>query len=356
MIDVSVDDRRALWALTTRHLRTPTYGAVLLVRAALRAQAAHIDVRTRGGAVIVDDDGADRVAEARALAAVLRDPHIGALHELEQRYGTDLLVASATAARAVIDVDGLRVDVRGGAVASVARGPARRGARVVLERPASRRSEERLELRAWLPAPRARVRVDGWRLDGVVRLPAGAFFGRSFVHKAGGDDIRGAVGFVLGESTSRTTVLMRGVWVAEDAVRASSLPVVAVYDDDHIGDPDHVIARARVTVERAAQQLQHELAARLPRLTRREQRALRALLLRAPALPPSFAHTPLFDDEQGELRLSLAALQQRDSIVIGTANADVVVDDIAAAFLRRALPGRVKDALPPPRRRFFAPR
>lgn len=342
MMDVSVDDRRALWALTTRHLRSRTYAAVLLVRTALRARAEHIDVTTRGDALRVVDDGAARVDELAAILEVLRAPTVEALHALEARFGTDLLVAVATAQEATVKSGRTRARVAAGIIQSVETLPAST-TEVTIMRPRSLRKEERTELSAWLPGPRAVVRVDGraWRRE--ARLPDSAFFSRAFKTDSG----RGLIGFSLDDGTSKTTVLGRGLWVAQDAVRPRGLPLVAIWDDDDVVTTDTAVSRARVAVQRAGDALQRRLAEEFGDLPRRRQLALRSLLLRATALPAPFHGVPLF----GGFRWSLQDLMARPRIVIGSHNADVVVDAEARAFLHRALPGRVRDALPAPRRR-----
>ncbi len=347
-LSVSVDDRRALWALTTRHLRSKTFASVLVVRSALRAHAGRIDVDTRGDQLCVDDDGKDRAAEVDAIVAVLRDPTMPLLHALEARHGTDLLVALATSAAATLVTPGRRVVVRAGAV--VEHGPAPASATsttLTLLRPRSLRKEERKELAAWLPGPRAVLRVDGKAWKSSVQLPDSAFFARAFSADGG----RGFVAFSLDDATSKTTVLSRGLWVAQDAQRARGLPVVAIWDDDDVASAATAVARARVAVERAAQALQRRLGEEIPKLSRRRRQKLRALLLRAPSLPEAFVDVPLFDDERGAFRVSLGELQKKSRVVIGEGNADVVVDADARAFLHRTLPTTVRDALPPPRRR-----
>ena len=150
-MQVSVDDRRALWALTTRHVRSRTFSAVLLVRAALRADARHITLHTGGQRLRVDDDGAPRDQELAAIVDALRAPAVPALHALESRFGTDLLVATATAEHATISSGGRVVVVAGGAVVSEGSAPRGKSETVIeLRRPASLR---RAPMR-WLHAAR----------------------------------------------------------------------------------------------------------------------------------------------------------------------------------------------------------
>ncbi|MDP2344477.1 MAG: hypothetical protein Q8O67_26215 [Deltaproteobacteria bacterium] len=352
LMQVSVDDRRALWALTTRHLRSRTFGAVLLVRAALRAHATNIEVSTRGNRLRVVDDGSPRSEELAAIVTALRTPDVHALHALEARFGTDLLVAVATAEHVSIETGGRAVVVKAGVV--VADAPAHDRARLTtvieLARSAALRKEERRELTAWLPSPRARVVVDGKRWGSALALPEGCFSARNFRTARG----RGLIAFALGESTSRITVLGRGLWVAQDHRRPRGLPIVAVWDDDDIVSADAALLRARTAVDAANAALLARVAEEFERLPRARRVQLRSLLLRSggTTLPTAFEDVPLFDDDSGAFQLSLRDLRARDArLIIGKSNADVVVDAESAAFLHRALPGMVKDALPPPRRR-----
>ncbi len=345
-MDVSVDDRRALWALTTRHLRSRTYGAVLLARCALRARAGRIDINTRGDTLRVVDDGAARADELTAILEVLRAPTVEALHALEARFSTDLLVALATAQEATIRTGRTRAHVVGGRLHDVVEVRAST-TEVSITRPRSLRREERTELAAWLPAPRAVVRVDGRAWRRAERLPDSAFFTRAFKTESG----HGLIGFSLDDGTSKTTVLGRGLWVAQDATRPRGLPIVAIWDDDDVVATDSAVARARVAVQRAGNALQQRLADEFADLPRRRQRQLRSLLLRGGVLPPAFHGVPLFGSVVGGFRWSLQDLAARPRIVIGSNNADVVVDAEARAYLHRALPTQVKDALPAPRRR-----
>lgn len=347
-IEFSVDDRRALWALTTRHLRSATWGAVLAVRSALRAQAPHIDVTTRGDAVCINDDGAHRAAEIDAIVDVVRAPSVMALHQLETRFGTDLLVALTTAKEAAIESGGRSARFVDGAVVDFSADVAEAaGARVRLTRPRKLRREERDELRAWLAAPRTALTVDGSRWRRTARLKDGAWFARAF-SSAGGS---GLIGFALGDATSKTTVMTRGLWVAEDSSRPRGLPIAAVWDDDDVVSSDVARARARIAVERAGQALHKQLAETLPTLPLARRRQVRSLLLRGSKLADAFADVALFDTEDAEFAVSFNDLRARDRIVVGADNADILVDGDARSFLHRALPLIVKDALPRPRRR-----
>lgn len=346
-LEFSVDDRRALWALTTRHLRSRTYAAVLAIRSALRARANQVTVTTRGDHVVIVDDGSARDDEVSAIVAVVHAPDVVALHRLETRFGTDLLVALTTAASARIVSGGRQVDFVGGAVVND-QAVAGDGKTIVdITRPAAWRKEERLEMQAWLPAPRAVVVVDGKRWRRELRLHDGLFFARSFKSPGGS----GIIGFSLSDATSKTTVMTRGLWVAQDTGRPRGLPVSAVWDDDEVSGSDAVRARARIAVERASVALLRRLAEEMATLGLRRRRQVRSLLLRAPVLPDAFDDVPLFDTEAGVFQSSLNDLRDRPLIVLGRSNADVLVDADVRAFLHRTLPTQVKDALPPPRRR-----
>ena len=354
---VSVDDRRALWALTTRHLRSRTFAAVLLVRAALRANAERVELGTKGDNLRVVDDGAPRGEELTAIVRALRAPEVHALHALESRFGTDLLVAAATAQAATLHSQGRRVVVEAGVVVvDELTGSSDARTTIELRRPRNLRKEERRELSAWLPGPRAVVVVDGKRWRRSLALPEGAFSARSFRVDGG----RGLIGFALQDATSKLTVTARGLWVAQDTRRAGGLPVIAFWDDDDTSlTPDAALARARAAVDKASAALLRRVADDFAHLPRGRRVQLRSLLVRGAksgTLPPAFDDVPLFDDERGPFRRSLAELrmfaqQSQRRLIAGPRSGDVVVDAEAAAFLHRALPGLVKDALPPPRRR-----
>lgn len=347
-LSVSVDDRRALWALTTRHLRSKTFAAVLGVRSALRAKATRIDLDTKGDQLRIVDDAPGRGDEAAAIVDVLRAPTVPLLHALEARFGTDLLVALATSTEATLETAGRRLVVKAGAVVSYdVAAPTK--TTLSLARPRGLRKDERKELTAWLPGPRAALFVDGKPWKGELSLPDNAFFARAFQADGG----RGFVGFSLDDATSKTTVLTRGLWVAQDAQRAKGLPVVAIWDDDDVASAATALARARIAIDRAGAALLRRLGDELPKLSRKHREKLRALLLRAPTLPDAFADVPLFDDEGGAFRVSLNELKRKSRVVIGADNADIVVDSDARAFLHRTLPTTVRDALPPPRRRLL---
>lgn len=349
---VSVDDRRALWALTERHRRSETFAAVLLVRDALRRGATTIAVRTRGDRLVVEDDGAaidDALAE---IGAVLASPAVPLLHRLETQRGTDLLVALATAATAEARGHRTVVVVEQGVLRrrdAAADGAARN--RVVLARPARLRRAEGDELRAWLPAPRGLVRIDGARLGGAVQLPAGVGFARQVRTGSG----HGQIGVVLDDSVSRFTVLARGVWVTREQRRPAHLPLAGVWDSDVVPTTmGPLLGAARSLFDRAGEELMAQLAAELPGLAPRWRRRLRAALLRGATLPPAFEEVPLFDSAHGPLSVSLAALRRRRRVVVGEASGDVFADDDGRAFLRRQLGDIVVEALPPPRRRLRA--
>jgi len=350
-LDVSVDDRRALWALTARHLRSAAHPAVLVVRHAIRRGARRIEVRTRGKQLIVTDDGDDLDVDIADLAIALRDPHVDRLHALERARGTDLLVAIATAASTdVRGRGGARLATINGAVVVEGRArPASTADNVVtIHRPRALRSLERQELRAWLPSPRAEILVDGARLGTPSALPSSTVSPQTMSLPGG----RLQLGFALDETVTRLTIHARGVWVAQEQLRARGLPIVAIWDDDRLPvHPIDVVADARDIVAAAGEAALRTLAARFQDQPIAVRRRLRSLLVRAPRLPAAFFDVPLFDNERQPFALTFSSLQQRRRLVIGSVAGDVVVDDEASAFLHRLLPHSVVDAVPPPRRR-----
>lgn len=361
-IDVSVDDKRALWALTTRHLRSAAHPAVLLVRHALRRGARAIEVQTRGDRLIVSDDGIDLKDELAELTMLLSCPDAGALHDLEGQRGTDLLVAVVTAeAASCVGRSGRRLTMVGGEPGAVfdvdvqsaatAHGANRNVIR--LRRPRSLRDAERRELLAWMPATRAEVVVDGRRLhrrsnNNGSMLPATTILPRDVVLESG----RLQLGFALDDTVTRVTVLARGTWVAQEHLRIRGLPIVAVWNDDRLpARPFDVVPHARDVVAMATDELLSSLAASFTGLSLAHRRRLRALLVRGEQLPAAFTDVALFDDEDGAFRQSFNQLRQARRLVIGADHGDVVVDDDVSTFLHRTLPTSVVDALPPPRRR-----
>lgn len=345
---LSVDDRRALWALTERHLRSETFAAVLLVRDAIRRGAAVVDVRTKGDALVVEDDGAACDDLVDEIDAVLAAPTVPALHRLEATRGTDLLVALATASSA--EVRGRRV-----ALTLDAGRPRQRAIvddtgrnRITLLRPRRLRTQERDELRAWIPAPRASVRVDGTRLGAPSTLPADVCFARQVRTGSG----HGQIGFMLDDTVSRFTVQSRGVWVSQEQFRPTHLPLVGVWDSDVVPPTwGPLLAASRNIFVRAGDDLLTRLALDYIRLGGRMRRRIRRALLRGATLPPAFAAVPLFDSARGPFTVSLLTLRERERVVVGDGVGDVFADDDGRAFLHRSLGAAVVDALPPPRRR-----
>ena len=348
-LDVSVDDRRALWALTARHLRSAAHPVVLVVRQAIRRGARHIEVRTRGDSVVVTDDGNDLDRGIVTLIDALQDPHAGRLHALEREHGTDLLVAVATATSATLHArSGQRLTTSHGVVTAAAVGAPASGNVVVLHRSRKLRALELQELRAWLPSPRAIVVVDGKRLGTATTLPATTVLPQSLQFAGGLLQI----GFALDDTVTRLTILARGVWVAQEHLRARGLPLVASWDDDTLPvHPLDVVAVGREVVAAVGDAALRTLAARFHDQPTTIRRRVRSLLLRAPRLPAAFFDIPLFDDATGPFAVSFSSLQRRKKLVIGTADGDVIVDDDARAFLQRLLPHSVVNALPRPRRR-----
>jgi len=361
MIDVSVDDRRALWALTDRHLRSKAFPAVLLVRHALRRQASVIRISGRGSTLRVEDDGDPIDVDVECIESALAHPSVAALHAVERERGTDLLVAVATAEGASLSGTTRQLLTVRGTISGTAsglasggggNGPRRRAdtlANVVeLRRSRGLRRDERAELLAWLPSPRARVLLDGTVLGTPTRLPPGLLYPRT-IHTPNG---RGAIGFSLVDSVSRITVLARGVWVAQEQVRARGLPIVAVWDDDSLPpDPASIVATVRGKVMGAADTLLAHLAGDFATLPLALRRRVRGRLLQADQLPDAFVDVPLFDSARGPFSLSLRAIEARGGPWLGERSGDVFVDDDSRAFLHRVLGGRVLDALPPPQRR-----
>jgi hypothetical protein len=351
MIDVSVDDRRALWALTDRHLRSKAFPAVLIVRHALRRHASIIRVSGRGDTLRVEDDGDPIDVDVECIESALARPSVSALHAVERERSTDLLVAVATADEASLWGPERHLVTVGGAVSAGSPPDRRAGtlANVVeLQRPRGLRTDERAELRAWLPTPRARVVVDGTAIGTPNRLPPGALYPRT-IHTRGG---RGAIGFSLVDTVSRITVLARGVWVAQEQVRARGLPIVAIWDDDSLPpDPVSIISGVRGQVMGAADALLANLAGDFSTLPLALRRRVRGRLLLADRLPEAFIDVPLFDSARGPFSLSLGAIEARPGAWLGDRIGDVFVDDDSRAFLHRVLTGRVHDALPPPTRR-----
>ncbi len=371
MLNVSVDDRRALWALTERCLRSDAHRAVLVVRDALRRGARHIRIRSTRAALIVDDDGVpidDTIAD---VASVLRAPTVSALHRLENERGTDLLVALATAISGRVVGEAKFLDVGAGGLAQldadaavvreVRRGLAPFGKhpaqnRVLLRRTAEAARAEGAELRSWLAAPRAIVTLNGRRLDGSLRgpLPGQLQLGQralwpSHFRSTGG---HGVVGIAVDERQSRLTTLTQGIWVAQELVRADGLAIVGVWDDDDIpARGADAVARARAALGRAARRLMVRLADDFVELPSRQRRRLRSLLV-ADAVPSALSALPLFDTEAGPFSISLDELRRRGRVVVGDDYGDVIAGDDVRAFLHRQRDLTVVDALPPPRPRW----
>jgi len=359
---LSVDDRRALWALTERHLRSETFAAVLLVRDALRRGATVIDVRTRGDQLVVEDDGRDLDDVLTEIAAVLDAPAVPALHRLELVRGTDLLVAVATASaaeargrRKALALEAGRTQRHG----VVDGGPRNR---VTVLRPRRLRQAEREELRAWVhrplsdvrvdggrdAVPGADVRIDGKRLGAPPSLPPGVFFARQVRTGSG----RGQIGIMLDDTVSRFTVYARGVWVSQEQQRPRDLPLVGLWDSDVVPTEwGPLLASTRSVFARAGEDLVARLALDFDRLGTRWRRRLRRALVRGAALPPAFLNVPLFDSARGPFTIPLSALLERDRVVVGDGIGDVFTDDDGRAFLRRQLGDAMVEALPPPRRR-----
>ncbi|HEY1101453.1 MAG TPA: hypothetical protein VGF99_21115, partial [Myxococcota bacterium] len=312
--------------------------------------ARHIEVRTRGDSLVVSDDGDDLDDDLLAVLHALHMPEVAALHRLEQRQGTDLLVALATARRSEsIGRRGQRLMTIAGTVDRCPVDvPAARNT-IRLERSRNLRRQERAELRAWLPAPRARIVVDGRALRMVPALPATTVLPRTLPYDVG----QLQLGFALDDTVTRLTVRARGVWVAQEHLRADGLPIIAVWDDHRLPPTTtDLVGPARHAVQHAGLEAHRALAAAFPTLPLPLRRRLRALLLRPTTLHPAFVDVALFDDDGGPFAVSLATLQQRDRIVVGRADdgggADVVADGDVVTFLERALAGRVVEALPAP--------
>jgi hypothetical protein len=375
MLSVSVDDRRALWALTERCLRSEAHRGVLVVKDALRRGARHIRVRSTRTMLVVDDDGAridDTIAD---VENVLGNASVSALHRLEQERGTDLLVALATAQRAtvvgmtrVLCVDGGHVDdaARSGVPLAATRralqplgragGPGpdagRTPNRVMLWRSAEAARGERAELLAWLPAPRAHITINGRRLTGSLQgaLPGQLHLGRgvmwaSHFRITGG---HGIVGIALDEGQTRFTTLTQGVWVAQELSRQEGLPLVGVWDDDDLSSRSaEAVARGRAALTRGGQRLVARLADDFVQLSGRQRRRIRAMLL-ADHLPRALSSMPLFDTEDGPFSTSLDDLRRQERIVVGRSSGDVIATDDVRAFLHRQPDLRVAEALPAP--------
>lgn len=349
-IALSVDDRRALWALTERHLRSETFAAVLLVRDALRRGATVIDVRTRGDHLFVEDDGAPIDVTLEEIAAVIEAPTVPALHHLEQTRGTDLLVALATASTAEACGHRFTLTLAGGRRIGRATIDERRRNRVTLERSRLRRDAERAELRAWIPAPQAEVRVDGTRQGAPSSLPAGVFFARQVRTSSG----RGQIGLMLDDTVSRYAVYARGVWVSQEQLRPRDLALVGLWDSNVVPTTwGPLLASTRAIFARAGEDLVARLAVEFATLAPRWRRRLRRALLRGPSLPRDFVAVPLFDSARGPFSVSLGTLVGRRRVVVGDSIGDVFTDDDGRAFLQRQLGDACVEALPPPRRRLF---
>ncbi len=349
VLDVSVDDRRALWALTTRHLRSEAHPAVLVACHAIRRGAEHIEVRTRGNRVVVSDDGAALDAELRECITVLRKPDVALLQRLEHLHGTDLLVATATAASAELHgKHGQRLRTINGHVdRAVVDVPSARNV-VVLHRPRRLRALERQELQAWLPSPRVSIVVDGKRLGAPSALPRSTVLPHWPV-VAGG---RLHLGFALDDTVTRLTILARGVWVAQEHLRVRGLPLVAVWDDDTVPTrPGDIVTIARDAIAATGETALHTLASTFSTQPLRIRLRLRSLLMRAPMLVPAFVDVPLFDSERAPFSLPFSALRDQGRLVLGGSGGDVIVDDDARAFLHRTLPLVVVDAVAAPPRR-----
>jgi len=349
-LPVTVDDRRALWALTERHLRSPSFPAVLLVRHALRRGATSIRVTQTRAMVRVVDNGAPLDADIDAVDAVLAAPTVARMHDLERDHGIEVLTATATARAAVVVGRRWRLETAQGTVTR--RVPDRSEENVVeLHRDGHLRAQEHQELRSWLPSPRARVTVNGRALGAPPELPDAIALPRSMSTPDG----KGVIGFALDDAVSRVTYLARGVWVAHEQHRPRGLPVRAIWDHNVLAPhPDEILVEARRRVAAATEQLIAQLGEQFTGLTAPTRRALRTRLLRSDVVPPALVDVPLFDSDDGAFCVSLRALMARERIVVGSASGDVVGDDDARAFLRRRFGDRVKDALPPPRRRALA--